>query len=90
MIRTADACRNSEAPATIYQGLRGTLNHDYPPFTVVSQRLGCFESKIPVKLPDDLPPGRYWLAASVEYQVNALTVRRVMWETQEFTVGAKE
>ena len=87
VIRTADACRNSDAPATVYQGLRGATNYDYPEFTVVSQNLGCFESRIPVKLPDDLPPGRYRIAASVQFQVNALAVRRVMWETQEFTVG---
>lgn len=90
VVRTADACRFTLAPARISQGLRGTQNYDYPEFTVTTQHLDCGTSRIPVALPGDLPPGTYYLVAVVQYEVNPLAVRTVRWQTVPFTVVANQ
>lgn len=51
---------------------------------------GCFAARTLIRVPNNLPPGKYKLHKSVTYQVNPLRWRTYEWWSPAFTVTTRK
>lgn len=80
------ACRHTDVPFTVYRTFRDGLIFAVPPLERSGSPVGCFDSNLPVEIPEALPVGNYYLFGRTVYQVNLLSERVVEWQTEPFIV----
>jgi len=87
--RTMDLCIQTASPGTIAVAVYGTHNYAFPAAAFAGMRQECKVVYPRFTLPQDIAPGVYWLAATLEFQVNRFSKRQVQWSTATFEVVAK-
>ena len=87
IILTADYCRYTTVSYTLNMRFVDGIAFSVPETHRVGALPGCRVINFQiVTVPDNLPPGTYYLEGKNEYQVNFLANRLVEWTSQEFEV----
>lgn len=80
-----NACKNVDTTAMIQRQFVGDVIYSLPDQNGNIQ-MGCSKSKVSIKVPDDIPPGRYHLELTVTYKLNVFSERTYHFTTEEFNV----
>lgn len=82
-----DLCKYTMAPFDAHVNFVDGILYSLPEFNIAGSEVGCssFWTNA-ATVPQNLPPGTYYLQAKNEYQVNFLVSRIVVWETVTFDV----
>lgn len=81
----ADYCRLTTVTSTITRRFVNDLIYEMPPTNNQAPR-GCYKDIISIKVPSELPPGKYHLSMIYVYSVSPLQKITRMAETEEFIV----
>lgn len=84
---TAEYCRYTDVPYTLNLRFVDGLIFVVPEYRRTGASEGCDTvTFIIAKVPEQLPPGTYYLHGKNEYQVNEFATRLVEWTSQKFEV----
>lgn len=90
LIYQVDACKYTAAPALVFRQLvRADGQITSLGATYTNLPVGCQRSLSTLALPETIAPGRYYLAISLDYQVNGFRNITVTTRTEAFTVTPK-
>lgn len=88
LIYTADVCKNMDIATEISRSFNNELVYLLPP-TTSTRPEGCSISKVAIPVPEELPPGEYFLRTRFTYKLNALRTITVTHDTEKFVVLEK-
>lgn len=80
-----DYCKFIDLPAKVTRSFINGLIY-VSPSTIVNRPKGCNSFDIAVKIPEELPPGKYQMEMSYQYQINPVRVITIKHNTEEFEV----
>jgi hypothetical protein len=83
---TVDACKNTHHHATIKRTFIDGLIWATPPVNGGHILPGCGSISLAMEIPNGLPPGDYLLEVILEYEVNPVATREVVYTVGPFTV----
>ena len=80
-----NSCKHINLPATTTRIFQNDLIY-YLPETKTDAPVGCHNDIISVKIPDELPPGHYFIKNMYQYQVNPIRTISITHDTEDFLV----
>jgi hypothetical protein len=82
---TANYCKKNNLPAKVTRSYMNSIIY-VTPTTITNRPSGCNSLIIGTIVPSELPPGKYFLEMSYQYQVNPIRKVTVIQNTEEFEV----
>lgn len=82
---SVDYCKYINSPATVTRSFINALIY-VTPSTINERPMGCNVLNIQVVVPQELPPGNYYMQMNYQYQVNPIRKISILHNTEEFQV----